>query len=153
MGLISIRFGGKDDNEYKYCMRTLANIREEIINESGNWRVGLREVLVKLCRYWSNGVGDSIPGNEGNMNVKPYYYTQEKLQELYNQVDLAKQNIGNVKNTEIERIMPEIFELEGEIEMLKVVGNIRDRNLLISLYDDYIKGVLTERIMGYLKNG
>lgn len=152
MGLISIRFSNKDVVDYNYCMRTLANIREGIINDTGNWRVGLREVLVKLCKYWTNEKSETISDDKGIEKVKPYYYTEEKLQEFYRLADLGRMNVGTHKNTEIERVMKEVLLLEGENEILYTIENIADRNLTISILDDYIKGKLTDKIQEYLKN-
>ena len=151
MGLISIRFSGKDEDDYNYCMRTLTNIREDIIKDTSSWRVGLREVMVKLCKYWVNGSGDIISDSKGNNVIKPYYYNQEKLNELYDLVERGKRNINTAKQTEIEKIMPEILLLEKDNAMIKVIDNMRDRNIIIALYGDYINGILTEKITEYLK--
>jgi len=151
LGLISIRFAEKDKDAERYCKRILSNIRSKLQDKTQDWNVGLSKILTELCEYWGNGISEKMSNEEGNEKIKPYYYTKEKIEELINLSNHAKETFSNSKKTMIEEMMPHILEDEGEHEVLKTIQYITNRKTIIGIYDDFIKNILAVRVNQYLK--
>ncbi len=133
------------DDKFKKVMTVIRNIQARRLIEGDRCSIG--DAMLEMAINYDNG---AYIGKSEHIIV-PYYYNETQLKNLVNLVNMAKRNVANVKQTELERVIPEILELENDKAMLSLVDRIQNRGTLIDIYADYINGHLTNKIKKHIK--